>query len=71
MSVYSDSQQSTSVSPYYALLETVALKFGCGKEANADKLKSLTPLDISKLFNIAMDVPYSADIESLRGWCLQ
>lgn len=54
--------QSPVTALYYSLLEAVSLKLGGKKQRGADKSSMMTPLDISKMFNIANDAPYSADI---------
>lgn len=52
---------------YFKILETVSKHFGHKKK----KRPNFTPSDITNMFTSVNELPYSPDIESLKGWCLQ
>jgi hypothetical protein len=57
-----------------AVLNEVKAKFGFAREDDESAIQReaiLTPADVTKIFKPTSAQAYSADLESLRGWCME
>lgn len=63
-------QPKQSANSYEAALQHIANQFG-RSHAASEAAHKCTSVDVSAMFQAFAEMPYSADIESLRGWCMQ